>query len=230
MDSLVKHLISFGVLKTPNLINAFHKIDRADFVPEEVRKLAYEDTALSIYFGQTISQPYTVAFMLELLRPKPGENILDIGFGSGWQTAILAHCVSQDNLKAPAHGRLVLGEKNQNYKNGGQIYALELIPELCEFGRKNLKKYSFIKSGVVKIFCKNAARGLPEAAKEIGGFDKIIAAAALSSDIPEVWKKQLKAHGIIVAPIKNSIWRFVKKSENEFVGEEFPGFVFVPFV
>ncbi len=83
--------MSGGYLKSPLLIEAFKKIDRKDFVPKDLGNLAYINEPLHIGFSQTISQPLTVAFMLELLDPRPGEKILDVGAGSGWQTALLAY-------------------------------------------------------------------------------------------------------------------------------------------
>ncbi len=118
---LVEHLIKRGVLKTPKIIEAFKKIDRKDFVKEEFLEEAYFDTPLPIGFGQTISQPYTVAFMLELLEPKEGDTVLDIGSGSGWTTALLAYIVG----------------------NKGKVIGVERIKELVEFGKKNLAKYKF---------------------------------------------------------------------------------------
>ena len=93
--ALIETLIQEGWLKTPRIIEAFKKIKRADFLPAEQRPLAELNEALSIGQGQTISQPLVVAFMLELLQPEPGDKILDIGSGSGWTTALLAHIVSQ---------------------------------------------------------------------------------------------------------------------------------------
>jgi protein-L-isoaspartate(D-aspartate) O-methyltransferase len=69
---------------------AFLEVPREKFVPENMRNLAYEDHPLSIGFGQTISQPYMVALMTEVLGPKQGEKILEIGTGSGYQAAILS--------------------------------------------------------------------------------------------------------------------------------------------
>src|SRR4030043_2280630 len=98
--ALINDLIKEGWLKTPRIIEAFSKIKRVDFLPEDIKDLAEENTALSIGFGQTISQPLVVAFMLELLEPKPGENILDIGAGSGWTAALLAYATSEEWLKS----------------------------------------------------------------------------------------------------------------------------------
>ena len=218
MEKLLKHLIDVGVLKTPQLIEGFKAIDRVDFVLENMRDLAYVDEALPIGEGQTISQPYTVAFMLELLQPQADDKIMDIGFGSGWQTVLLAQITGRD----------------------GKIYAIEIVPELCEFGKQNISKYN--ENGIVETFCQSGENGLPDIAKKISGFDKIIAAAALgvpntefgvrntTDSLPQAWKDQLKIGGRIVAPIGGSIWLFIKKSAAEFESREYPGFAFVPFV
>jgi protein-L-isoaspartate(D-aspartate) O-methyltransferase len=92
---LLKRLIKKDYLKTPLIIEAFKNINRADFLPENLRGQAGVDAPMPIGFGQTISQPLTVAFMLELLRPEPGDKILDVGAGSGWTSALLARCVAQ---------------------------------------------------------------------------------------------------------------------------------------
>ncbi|MGB9613559.1 MAG: protein-L-isoaspartate(D-aspartate) O-methyltransferase [Candidatus Margulisiibacteriota bacterium] len=82
-------LIPRGI-KDPLVLGAFRKVPRHEFVPEDIRSAAYEDCALPIGEGQTISQPYMVAIMTELLQPKKTDKILEIGTGSGYQAAILA--------------------------------------------------------------------------------------------------------------------------------------------
>ncbi len=203
MRQLVKDLISSGYLKTPAIIDAFQKIDRKDFVSEEYKDEAYVNAPLPIGHGQTISQPLTVAFMLELLRPEPGNKILEIGAGSGWQTALLSYIVGEN----------------------GKIFALELIPELETLGRKNVSKYNFIQRKIANFCCLNAASGMPTEAP----FDRIISAAS-SQEIPQAWKEQLKVGGRMVVPVQNSIYLVIKKDENQFEGDVFPGFAFVPFV
>ncbi len=207
MRQLVKDLISSGYLKTPAIIDAFQKIDRKDFVPEEYKDEAYVNAPLPIGHGQTISQPLTVAFMLELLQPEPGNKILEIGAGSGWQTALLSYIVG-----SPPAG-------------GGKIFALELIPEREALGRKNVSKYNFIQRKIANFYCRNALNGLAEEAP----FDRIISAAS-SREIPPAWKEQLKIGGRMVVPVQNSIYLVIKKGENQFEGDVFPGFAFVPFV
>lgn len=214
---LADDLIQKGVLKTPRIIEAFRHIYRADFLPQDERPLADVDEALPIGEGQTISQPYTVAFMLELLQPKPGQYILDVGFGSGWQSSLLAHIVTN------------------NKQTAGRVFAIERLANLCAFGKKNIAKYNFITSGVVETYCRDAVGELSDVARSAGGFDGIIAAASLHAPadekhIPSAWKKHLKSGGRIVMPINESLWVFSKRKNGSFEKKEHPGFVFVPLV
>ena len=161
---------------------------------------AYEDCALPIGYGQTISQPYTVAFMLELLGPKEKDKILDVGSGSGWTTALLSK---------------IVGEK-------GKVFGLERIPELVDFGKKNLSKYGF---NNYKIMQAKETLGLSEEAP----FDKILVSAT-AQDLPQDLIDQLRIGGIMVIPIKDAILKIVKLSENKTDTQKFIGFAFVPLI
>jgi len=208
--SLINQLIEQKYLKSPLIIEAFKKIKRADFVPDEIVRekgegfVAEYNAPLSIGYGQTISQPLTVAFMLELLQPKKGDKILDIGSGSGWQTAMLAYCV-------------------QGTVPSGRVYAIERIPELTAFGQANVQKYNFEN---VEFICGDGSKGLSDKAP----FDKIIVAASAAEEIPQPWKDQLKIKGRLVTPVKGSIWLVIKKEKDKFEEKEYPGFVFVPLI
>jgi protein-L-isoaspartate(D-aspartate) O-methyltransferase len=200
IDSLIKK----GWLKTPRIIEAFKKIKRIDFMAEGMDDLAEIDEAFPIGYGQTISQPLTVAFMLEKLEPKPGDKILDIGSGSGWTTSLLSE---------------IVGDK-------GKVIALEIIPELTEFGKKNTAKYGFIEKGITQFICCDGSKGF----KKEAPFDKILCSAAVYGEFPKAWKEQLKIGGRIVTPIASSVWLLVKKTDKDFEETEFPGFAFVPLV
>ncbi|MEA3464250.1 MAG: protein-L-isoaspartate O-methyltransferase [Patescibacteria group bacterium] len=206
--SLINDLIQTNYLKSPEIINAFRKIKREDFL-----RLGNEDEAeinapLPIGYGQTIFQPLTVAFMLELLQAKQGDKVLDVGCGSGWTAALLAE---------------IVGER-------GKVYGLEIIEELKNFAAANVIKYNFINKGIVQIICADGYQGLPEFAP----FDKIIVAAA-ALKIPEKLLKQLKVGGRMVLPVgrqyeSQDIVVIDRVGKYKFKERRFPGFVFVPLV
>lgn len=203
-EKLLHSLCHEGWLKTPYIIEAFRAVHRIDFVPDALRPDAYVNSALPIGEGQTISQPLVVAFMLELLAPKTGDTILEVGYGSGWQTSLLAHIVGE-------HGR---------------VYAIEIVDALCRFGKENVNKYHFIEQGIVECFCQDGRAGLPAHAP----FDGIIAAATAQGKVPDAWRAQLKRGGRIVAPIGESIVCYTKHHDDTWKEREYPGFVFVPLV
>lgn len=202
-DDLVELLVKEGYLKTPAIIDAFKKIDRFDFVIDYLKSEAYLNSPLGIGFGQTISQPLTVAVMMELLQPESGQKILDVGSGSGWSTALLSEIVGPT----------------------GKVYGVEIVPELSEFGKKNVSHYNFVRQGIAEFFCMDGSRGLSDKAP----FDRIISAASVKQ-IPEDWKKQLKIGGRMVLPMSQSLWLIIKKSEDNFEIKEYPGFIFVPLI
>lgn len=146
--SLVEHLINTKVLFSSKIIEAFRHVDRADFVYDAYSSDVYGDYPLPIGYNQTISQPTTVAMMLEMLEPKKGQKILDIGSGSGWTTALLAYIAGDD----------------------GSVIGLERVPELVSFGRENLSKYGFKNAKILQ-----ATRELGLVGEK---FDRILVSAA----------------------------------------------------
>ena len=89
-----EQLIARGI-QDERVLQAFLKVPRHCFVDPGLQPMAYNDHPLSIGEGQTISQPYIVAYMLEALRLQPGDKILEVGTGCGYQTALLAELVAQ---------------------------------------------------------------------------------------------------------------------------------------
>lgn len=198
---LIKHLIeNVRVLRTQRLKRAFEELDRADFVAGNYWSEAYEDYPIPIGYGQTISQPTTVVFMLELLDVKAGDKVLDVGSGSGWTTALLSKLVGKD----------------------GRVFGVEKIPAMVDFGRKNLAKYVLSNAEIRQA---GAELGLPSEAP----FDKILVSAA-SQSIPEILLHQLKVPGILVLPVNDTIIQIRKNVAGQVTREIFPGFAFVPLV
>ena len=89
-ESMVRHQIASRGVQDPHVLSAMRRVPRHEFVPENVRSAAYDDRPLPIGEGQTISQPYIVALMTEVLELNPDDRVLEIGTGSGYQAAVLA--------------------------------------------------------------------------------------------------------------------------------------------
>lgn len=207
-ENLISALIKDGYLKSSSVISAFRKINRRDFVLDSYLNEYDANMPLPIGLGQTISQPLTVAFMLELLEVRLDDRVLDIGCGSGWTTALLAE---------------ISGAQ-------GKVFGVELLPKLCQMSIENIAKYNFIKSRRVEIVCSDGSQGLPDRSP----FDRILVSAA-AEEIPPQLKEQLKIGGRLVIPRggqfkSQEIVVIEKKSADKFFEQSFPGFVFVPLV
>ncbi|RLJ04471.1 MAG: protein-L-isoaspartate O-methyltransferase [Candidatus Aenigmatarchaeota archaeon] len=193
-DSLINELIKTKHLKTREVIQAFRKVKRENFVPLDLKRYAYVNEPLPIGYGQTISQPLTVADMTEALEPKRGQKILEIGTGSGYQAAILAE---------------IVGKK-------GKIVTIEQVKELADFASKNLKYAGYAN---VKVIYGDGSLGY---AKE-SPYERIIVTAA-SPDVPKPLKKQLKDGGIMIIPVgygMQELMKIIKKGdtfEEHFLG------------
>lgn len=206
MSDLIQKLINTGYLKNPEIIKAFKKIKRQDFVLPDLVSESEKNIPLVIGHGQTISQPLTVAFMLELVDPKQGQKILDIGSGSGWTTALLSE---------------IVGPK-------GKVFGMERIQELKDFGENNVRKYDFVKSGRAVFVTGDGTKGLPKQAP----FDRIHVAAA-ANEIPKALLEQLAIGGKMVIPQGISFQDIVlveKTGSKEYKQKNFPGFSFVPLI
>lgn len=200
-EDLLKSLKERGIPE--NIIEAFSEIDRADFVPHQVEKMAYEDIPLPTMKDQTTSQPYTIALMLSLLDIKKGQKVLEIGSGSGYALALISH---------------IVGEK-------GRVFGVELINELAKKSRRTLSEFKNI-----KVFHRNGSNGLPEF---VPFDRILISAALRDTPeriFSQLTKRGIIVFpkGSRFEHELNVIQR---KSESEFeVLKKVPGFIFVPFI
>lgn len=135
-NAMVETQIAARGITNPATLAAMREVPRHEFVPPDLRAEASGDHPLPIGHGQTISQPYIVAFMTDAIRPQAGERILEIGSGSGYQAAILAH-------------------------SGAEVFTMEIIAPLAEMARQNLERLG-IKN--VHVRHGDGHRGWPELA------------------------------------------------------------------
>lgn len=158
------------------VLEAFGAVPRKEYLPRRERARASYNGPLQIGHGQTNSQPRTVEAMLRLLDIKPGERILDVGAGSGWSTALLAH------LTGPT----------------GEVVGVELIPELVELGSANLARsnqpWATIRQATPGVI------GVPEE----GPYDKILVSAEPQT-LPTALLDQLADPGRMVIPVAGAM-------------------------
>ena len=133
---MVEHQIRRRGLRDSRVLAVMEKVPRHRFVPENSCDYAYEDSPLSIGNGQTISQPYMVALMTETLSPQPNDRVLEVGTGSGYQTAILAELARE-------------------------VYSIERIPELAERAEGLLSRLGYEN---VSVRVGDGSQGLSEEA------------------------------------------------------------------
>lgn len=159
---------------------AFDATPRRDFLPRGVRHRAAYDGPLAIAAGQTSSQPRTVEDMLRLLDVRPGHRILDVGSGSGWTTALLAHLVGPT----------------------GSVLGVELEPELVAIGSANLSRtarpWASIRPAVPGVL------GDPDLAP----YDRVLV-SAMADSLPVALLEQLGDEGIAVIPVAGVMLRVV---------------------
>jgi protein-L-isoaspartate(D-aspartate) O-methyltransferase len=177
---------------------AFDAVPRADFLPAGARARATADSPILIGHGQTSSQPRTVAAMLRLLEVRPGDRVLDVGSGSGWTTALLAHLTG----------------------HAGRVTGVELVPELAQWGAENLAGTSF---GWASIrLAAPGVLGWPAGAP----YDRILVSAEARS-LPQALVDQLADAGRIVVPVRGTMILGVRHGD-ELETSEHGSYRFVP--
>ena len=167
---LVRRLIEQGI-RDPRVLAAFARVPRRFFVPEEGQPYAEGDHPLEIGYGQTISQPYIVAAMTEALQLEGRERVLEVGTGSGYQTAILCELLPLAST----------------------VRTIEIVPELAGRAERTLRELGYEN---VEVRVGDGARGWPEAAP----YDAIVVAAA-PEEVPAPLLQQLAPGGRLVIPV-----------------------------
>jgi protein-L-isoaspartate(D-aspartate) O-methyltransferase len=198
---LVEHAIAIQNLQDEDVIRAFSAVPRHQFVPQEYLDMAYEDQALPIGYGQTISQPSLVAHMTEILELKPGQKVLEIGTGSGYQAAILAELGFVD------------------------VYTIEIVPELAENASNLLRALGYSNVTVKQA---DGYSGWEEYAPFDA---IIVTAAPDHLPPPLVEQLAENGRLVIpIGPPGwyQTLWKFIKQ-DNELIGYNMGGVRFVPF-
>ncbi|OGM12126.1 protein-L-isoaspartate O-methyltransferase [Candidatus Woesebacteria bacterium RBG_16_34_12] len=206
-------------LDSPQVLSVMLQIPREKFVAKLKRVFAYRDGPVDIGYGQTISQPYTVAFMTHLLVSDKASlrlrrkgkvisgkiknwRVLEIGTGSGYQAAILSKLVRQ-------------------------VYTVEIIPQLAEKAKRTLRKLRFN-----NVFVKSGSGEWGWS--EYAPYDAIMVTAGLTEKVPQEIFEQLKVGGVLIAPIGKGydkvMTRYNKLKNGKTKKREFGIFHFVPFV
>lgn len=210
---LVQELGQKGIIHQ-GVLDAIGSVPRHFFMDNAFLEFAYQDKAFPIACGQTISQPYTVAFQTQLLDPRPGEKVLEIGTGSGYQSAVLAEL-------------------------GVKVYSVERHKPLHDSTRKLLEDLHFFmndgssapgkqkKRFPVRLFYGDGFKGLVSFAP----FDKIIVTCG-APEIPPMLLDQLKPGGVMVIPVGaqdvQTMTTVIKKPGGEIETILFSDFKFVP--
>ena len=169
---------------------AFDAVPRREFLPVGVRERASYDGPLDIGHGQTSSQPRTVAAMLRPLDVRPGDHVLDVGAGSGWTTALLAHLVG----------------------SAGRVVGVELVPALAAWGEQNVRRTSGSWASV-----REAAPGVVGVPEE-APYDRVLVSAE-AERIPADLLDQLGDPGRMVLPVAGRMTLVARRDGHDEITE-----------
>lgn len=197
-----------GYISDNRIYEAFMKVPREEFVLEEARSLAYEDHPLPIQRNQTISAPHMCMLILSYGDFKPGQKVLEVGSGTGYQAALIAELV----------------------KPGGFVYGIERHDIVAEAGMMNLERTGY--SDSVLVVAGDGTLGWPD--EEVPPFDRIVITAA-GPQIPQPLLDQLKIGGKLYMPLGDVLisqyWVEVTKlSESEIKRKNLVEVRFVPLI
>ncbi|RPF20480.1 protein-L-isoaspartate O-methyltransferase family protein [Myceligenerans xiligouense] len=181
--------------------HAMHAVPRSGFLPRAQRPAAGADRPLPIGQGQTSSQPSTVADMLRMLRVPRRARVLDIGAGSGWTTALLAHLTGPD----------------------GEVLGIERHARLAEWGHANVTATGM---GWARVA---PARPGTLGAPRPGGWDRILVSAA-AERLPQDLVDQLAPGGLMVIPVRGRMLLVSRRADGDVHVSEHGGYRFVPLI
>jgi protein-L-isoaspartate(D-aspartate) O-methyltransferase len=206
-EQMVKEQVMARGIDDARVLAALRQVPRHCFVPSDCAKLAYTDGPLGIPGEQTISQPYIVACMSQAARLQPRARVLEIGTGSGYQTAVLAELCDE-------------------------IYSVEFLPEVAAFGRRHLEALGYLEHGV-ELRVGDGYEGWPEQSP----FDAILVTAAPARVPPPLLRQLAIAGRLVIpvgtgADQRLELWTRERPggAENAFSCATLFGVRFVPFL
>lgn len=201
---MIKRQLEQRGITDDNLLQAMGKVERHRFVPEAFQHLAYSDSPLSIGSGQTISQPYIVALMIQILKVSKNDIVLEIGTGSGYQTAIIAEM-------------------------GKEVFTIERISSLGRQAKKILDQMHYKN---IHFQIGDGTLGWQKAQSESVQFDRIIVAAA-APEIPLSLMNQIANGGKLIIPAGDKFRQeliLIERKGDEFITSNHGGCTFVPLI
>lgn len=201
---LIIELRQAGITNT-DVLSAIERTPREVFVPPQFETHAYEDQAVPIGLGQTISQPYIVAYMTDALNVDKAHSVLEIGTGSGYQAAVLSRLCRR-------------------------VYTIERHRPLMEIAEH---RFNELKLRNITCIAGDGMKGWPNVAGNENSFDRIIVTASAEGDPPTALLAQLKIGGIMVVPVggqgqNQMLRRYKKESEEMYAMQELLPVRFVP--
>lgn len=208
-ESLVNSMLKQGIIRNQKTAQTMLLTPRSKFLPPNLQAYSAKDTPLNIGFGQTIPAPQIVAVINENLKLAVNHKVLEVGAGSGWHAATMAELVASPDVPR---------------SEWGHIYTVEIIPELAEQSRRNIRNNGY--GDRVTIISADGSKGYPEKAP----YDRIVITAA-APEIPAPLLEQLKSGGIIIIPIGKggmfqNLIRVTKVADEKILKENLGGVAF----